>query len=84
VVQPFLAIGPENPTFVLNKSEVVQWIEYPIERLFESGIIARKSIFVSKYERTFESGYFDIHGHTLWGATAIMVQEFRSLFGLVD
>ncbi|MFM9005320.1 MAG: NUDIX hydrolase [Flavobacteriales bacterium] len=84
VVQPFIAIGPENPIFSLNESEVVQWIEYPIVRFLDGGIISKKPIFVSKYERTFESGYFDINGHTLWGATAIMVQEFRSLFGLVD
>jgi hypothetical protein len=24
---------------------------------------------------------FDIHGFTLWGATAMMVQEFRSAMG---
>lgn len=84
VVQPFLAMGPDDPTFSFSESEVAEWIEYPIERLLMPGIIARKDIFVSKYNRTFESGYFDIQGHTLWGATAIMVQEFRSLFGLND
>jgi hypothetical protein len=46
-----------------------------------TNLIGRKEIFVSKYNRTFDSGYFNIQGHTLWGATAIMVQEFRSLFG---
>ncbi len=84
VVQPFLAIGPENPTFVLNQSEVVEWIEYPVEELLKDGIIARRAIFVAKYNQTFDSGYFDISGQILWGATAIMVQEFRSLFGFVD
>lgn len=81
VVQPFLAVGPENPEFKLNESEAVGLIECPVSYLLQPGIIGRKDIFVAKYERTFESGYFDIQGNTLWGATAIMVQEFRSLFG---
>jgi 8-oxo-dGTP pyrophosphatase MutT (NUDIX family) len=84
VVQPFLAVGPENPTFNLNKAEVVEWIEYPVSDLLKPQIIRRKEIFVAKFNRTFDSGYFDIQGHTLWGATAIMVQEFRSLFGFND
>jgi 8-oxo-dGTP pyrophosphatase MutT (NUDIX family) len=81
VVHPFLAVGPENPHFVLSTEEVVDWIEYPISQLLRSEIILKKAIFVAKYNQTFVSGYFDIQGHTLWGATAIMVQEFRSLFG---
>jgi 8-oxo-dGTP pyrophosphatase MutT (NUDIX family) len=84
VVQPFLAVGPENPTFQFNASEVVEWIEHPVSDLLKPGIIQRKDIFVAKFNRTFDSGYFDIQGHTLWGATAIMVQEFRSLFGYID
>jgi 8-oxo-dGTP pyrophosphatase MutT (NUDIX family) len=81
VVQPFLAIGPENPEFQLNAEEAVSLIECPVSFFLQSGIIGRKGIFVAKYNRTFDSGYFDIQGQTLWGATAIMVQEFRSLFG---
>jgi 8-oxo-dGTP pyrophosphatase MutT (NUDIX family) len=84
VVQPFLAVGPENPAFHFNESEVVEWIEHPISNLLKPQIIRRKEIFVAKFNRTFDSGYFDIQGHTLWGATAIMVQEFRSLFGYID
>jgi 8-oxo-dGTP pyrophosphatase MutT (NUDIX family) len=84
VVQPFLAVGPENPQFQLNSSEVVEWIEHPVSNLLKPQIIRRKEIFVAKFNRTFDSGYFDIQGHTLWGATAIMVQEFRSLLGYHD
>ena len=84
VVQPFIAVGPENPQFHFNTSEVVEWIEHPVSDLLKPGIIQRKDIFVAKFNRTFDSGYFDIQGHTLWGATAIMVQEFRSLFDYID
>ena len=84
VVQPFLALGPENPTFIINKEEAETIIECPVSYLLQPAIIGRKGIFVSKYNRTFDSGYFDIQGQTLWGATAIMVQEFRSLFGFED
>jgi 8-oxo-dGTP pyrophosphatase MutT (NUDIX family) len=81
VVQPFIAFTSHELQFAANPDEVVELIEYPIELLMQPDIVRRKHIFVQKYNREFESGYFDINGHTLWGATAIMVQEFRSLFG---
>lgn len=84
VVQPFVAVSLTEPVFHPNPSEVDQLIEFPIEALLQSGIIKRKPIFVKTFNRTFESGYFDIEGHVLWGATAIMVQEFRSLFDFHD
>lgn len=81
VVQPFVAFSAAALEFSPNPQEVVELIEYPIAQLLQPGIVRRKPIFVQKFNRTFESGYFDINGQTLWGATAIMVQEFRSLFG---
>lgn len=84
VVQPFVAMSMTEPVFHPNPSEVDQLIEFPVEALLQSGIIKRKPIFVKTFNRTFESGYFDIEGHVLWGATAIMVQEFRSLFDFHD
>ncbi len=84
VVQPFVAVSLTEPVFHPNPSEVDQLIEFPIEAFLQSGIIKRKPIFVKTFNRTFESGYFDIEGHVLWGATAIMVQEFRSLFDFHD
>ena len=84
VVQPFLAIGPDDPVFILNEQEAQRMIECQLSIFLKPGIIERKGIFVSKYNRTFDSGYFNVEGQTLWGATAIMVQEFRSLFGFND
>jgi 8-oxo-dGTP pyrophosphatase MutT (NUDIX family) len=84
VVQPFIAFSEDQPVFHPNPCEVDQLIEFPVEALLQPGIIKRKPIFVKTFNRTFESGYFDIEGHVLWGATAIMVQEFRSLFDFHD
>jgi 8-oxo-dGTP pyrophosphatase MutT (NUDIX family) len=84
VVQPFVACSFHEPAFNPNPSEVEQLIEFPMSAFLRHGIVKRKSIFVKTFNREFESGYFDVDGHVLWGATAIMVQEFRSLFDFHD
>ena len=84
VVQPFVACCFEEPTFRPNPTEVDRLIEFPLEALLRPELVKRKPIFVKTFNRTFDSGYFDIDGHVLWGATAIMVQEFRSLFDFHD
>ena len=84
VVQPFVACSFHQPAFNPNPAEVEQLIEFPMSAFLRPGIVKRKSIFVKTFNREFESGYFDVDGHVLWGATAIMVQEFRSLFDFHD
>ncbi|MFN5620970.1 MAG: NUDIX hydrolase [Flavobacteriales bacterium] len=84
VVQPFVACCFEEPVFHPNPAEVDRLIEFPLEALLQPGLVKRKPILVKTFNRTFDSGYFDIDGHVLWGATAIMVQEFRSLFDFHD
>lgn len=81
IVKPFVGIISEEPDFRENPGEVVELIHYPVEQLLRPGLILEKEIFLPKYKVNFNAPYFDIHGHTLWGATAMMVQEFRMRAG---
>jgi 8-oxo-dGTP pyrophosphatase MutT (NUDIX family) len=81
VVQPFIGLLPENPYFNGNPDEVIELIEFPLTEFLKSDIIIEREVFIPKYNRTMVAKAFDVKGKILWGATAMMVQEFRSRFG---
>ncbi|MBL0317254.1 MAG: CoA pyrophosphatase [Flavobacteriales bacterium] len=81
VVTPFLAVLAEEPKFIPNPHEVVELISYPISDFLQDNIVAEKEIFIPMLGKNIQARYFDVKGNTLWGATAMMVQEFRALFG---
>lgn len=81
VVTPFLAVLSEEPKFIPNPHEVVELITYPISHFLQDNIVAEKEIFIPMLGKNIQARYFDVKGNTLWGATAMMVQEFRVLHG---
>lgn len=81
VVQPYLGVLSMEPQFTPNAMEVVKLIEFPITHFSIEPIIFEKDIFIPSMNRNVRAKYFDVHGYTLWGATAMMVQEFRSILG---
>lgn len=81
VVQPFIGVINEEPHFQANPHEVVQLIEFPIATFLQEPIILEKEIFIPTFNRTIRAKYFDVNGFTLWGATAMMIQEFRTIIG---
>lgn len=80
VVQPFIGIIDPEPVFTPNQEEVHSLIEFPISSFLKDSIVLEKEIFIPTFNRTIRAKYFDVNGMTLWGATAIMIQEFRTLF----
>jgi 8-oxo-dGTP pyrophosphatase MutT (NUDIX family) len=81
IVKPFVGMVSNETQFIGNPEEVVELIHFPVEELLKPGLILEKEIFLPKYKVNFMAPYFDINGHTLWGATAMMVQEFRMRAG---
>lgn len=81
IVKPFVGLMLETPAFVPSAEEVVELIHYPMENFFRANIIQEKDIYLPKYNVNFRAPYFDVNGHTLWGATAMMVQEVRMRAG---
>ena len=84
IVNPHLGIITGTQEFAPNPAEVDEIIEYPLGDLLRSNIIVQKDVFVAAYQKEITVRAFDILGHTLWGATAMMVQEFRSVMGYRD
>lgn len=74
---PFVAFTPTRPPIHANAHEVVEIIEPPLDLLVDE-----KSIVEEAWEiRGFPAivPYFAINGHKVWGATAMILSEFREM-----
>ena len=76
-VQPIVAWVHE-PMWEANKNEVAQILEMPIHHMFQHNVIKKKNMEFSP-GNSVEVPYFDIQGHTVWGATAMMISEFLAV-----
>lgn len=65
------------PMFIPNPYEVEAIIETPIADLFNEELIKNTSLHVRGFD--IEAPYFDIGGNIVWGATAMVLSEFKAL-----
>lgn len=77
-VTPLLAIAGERPPFEPSPREVAELIEAPLCELANQAnhrrrIIARRAL-------RFSAPEIAIHGHSIWGATSIILGELLELF----
>lgn len=77
-VLPFVAALDIIPEFAPNNFEVSEIIEERIEVLMDENIKGIKQITTSN-GRIINAPFFDIQGHIVWGATAMMLSEFISI-----
>lgn len=77
-VSPFIGSLSYEPTMVPDPKEVEQIFEIPVRELLNLPVL-EKDIYLEKYKATFPISYFDVHGHVVWGATAMILAEFRDL-----
>ena len=77
VVHPIVGVADERPEFRAEPREVAALIEAPVRALRDDAHI--------KSEQRVRDGmivrypYFDIDGHQIWGATAMMLGELRAI-----
>lgn len=77
LVQPFVGFLPHLPMFVPNPAEVERVITFPISKLFAPETMGHKEVVISKYNQKLTVPVFNVEGIALWGATAMMVAEFK-------
>ena len=78
VITPVVGITDDIPAFRLHEIEVETLIEAPLARLCD-----RAAVHWATREpgsRSLAYPYFDVDGHAIWGATAMILSEFTSLF----
>ena len=78
LVYPFLALVEERPEFHPDPHEVHYLIEFPALDLLNENIIRETTVTTGGGLRM-KVPYFDIRGEVVWGATAVILSEFREL-----
>jgi 8-oxo-dGTP pyrophosphatase MutT (NUDIX family) len=78
VVYPSVGYINARPSFVPDKSEVSEIIEYRLSELLDKKNVKSKEFNVREHA-SFKAPYFDINGNVVWGATAMMLSEFKEI-----
>lgn len=75
-VQPFVAwhADGQRPAFQPNAAEVAELLEVPLAHLLDPASRKEEPWQLRGLELLVP--YFDFHGHKVWGATAMMLNEF--------
>ncbi len=77
LVTPVVGWMERPPDFRLQKEEVVYIIEADLRTLLEPGIIKTKPQEIRG--EMFDIRYFSFEGHTIWGATAMLLHELLEI-----
>lgn len=78
-VQSFIGYLDVNPKFVLQPDEVAAILEVPLQELLDQDATATATV-ATTYAANLEVPVFTLNEHTVWGATAMMLNEVRELF----
>lgn len=77
-VHPFIGITSKKPNFVKQDSEVEAIIEVKLAYFLSQDCEILKSVKTS-YSLEVEVPAFNLDGHVVWGATAMMLSEIKDL-----
>ena len=78
-VSPVIGYLDFRPDFIIDPREVVEVIETPISLLLNKDTVKEKG-FKVRQGFTINAPYFDINNHHVWGATAMILSEFLTIF----
>ena len=83
LVQPFIGILRETPSFSINKKEVEEVIPVPLSTLLDKTIVCSGKIQLGNGS-FLETSYYLINNKKIWGATAMMISEFTELLKRIE
>ncbi len=82
LVLPVVAYQHSRPDFMAEKSEVAEIIEADLSFLFDNKLIKETVLKVRGYK--IQAPYFDVDGHIIWGATAMILNELKEVIESID
>ena len=84
MIHPFVGYCDFNPVFKANEREVKRIIEVNVEDLFKKGVIKVKKMSFKKSSGNvnYEVPYLDLNNKIVWGATSVILNEFRKMLNL--
>lgn len=80
LVRPFVAHAAYRPAYLPDPVEVDRVIEMRISALVSEQTVQRRLMRLSSGAEV-ETPYFDVDGYQVWGATAMILNEFKVLLG---
>lgn len=78
-VTPYIGVYTKFHPFVIQESEVAKLIEIPLVDFMDDTKVITQTLSTS-YAQNIEVPAFKLNGYTVWGATAMMLNEIRELF----
>lgn len=78
LVRPFVAFANDRPSFRPDPGEVEEIIELAIPTLLSEVAVKKARVRLSTGVRV-ETPYFDVDGHMVWGATAMILSELKAV-----
>lgn len=82
MVYPFLGICKEEITFLPDATEVASIIELPLTTFLSDSIIVNSNMTTS-YAKSIVVPAFKIEDHIVWGATAMILSELKSVLNSI-
>lgn len=76
-VKPFISYTKKNPKFILQRSEVVELIEFPVTEVLNLTQHPIKRVLPTS--RNHEVPVIEYKGYEIWGATSMILYEFSQL-----
>jgi 8-oxo-dGTP pyrophosphatase MutT (NUDIX family) len=77
-VQPYFGIMNFTPQFIKQEDEVEDLIEVDLDDFLDDKFLISKTVLTS-YSVEVEVPAFNLNGHVVWGATAMMLSEIKDL-----
>lgn len=77
-VTPFVGFLKSKPVFISDPTEVASIIEVPVVKLLDENNLRIKHFEVSNHS-SIEAPYFQLNDAEVWGATAMILSEFREI-----
>ena len=75
-IVPFVGTLAPDPVFTANPAEIAEVLEFPVRRLLE----VERPMAWSREDRTYWGHVYELDGHTIWGATARILNEFLEIY----
>lgn len=79
LVTPYVGVATALAPLAPDPREVAELIHVPLHQLLRTDILKQREQYIQVLGRPTQIPYFDVNGHVVWGATAMMIAELREL-----
>ena len=79
IISVFVGYLDEKPQYKIDKREVAEVIEIPIDDFYKSDVIKQKDFYVNSIIAASNAPYFDVTNAEIWGASAMVISEMLDL-----